>query len=71
MVNVLPVAVNMELELDKFNLKTEPAVVAQLTGELKSTTAKPEQKSVPVEKLKNQQLPPYSLTIIRIPSRAK
>ncbi len=71
MVNVLPVAVNMELELAKFNLETEPAVVAQLTGELKSTTAKPEQKSVPVEKLKNQQLPPYSLTIIRIPSRAK
>jgi hypothetical protein len=59
------------LELDQLNLKGDTALVAQLAGKLDSKTAKPEEKTVSVDKLKNQQLPPYSLTVIRIQSGAK
>jgi alpha-L-arabinofuranosidase len=71
LVNILPVAINIELELDQLNLKADTALVSQLTGKLESKTAKPEEKTMAVEKLKKQQLPPYSLTIIRIQSGAK
>lgn len=71
MVNILPVSVNVELELDKFDLEAEMAVVSQLTGKLESKTAKPEERTETVKKLKHQQLPPYSLTIIRIHPAAK
>jgi len=71
LVNILPVAINIELELDQLNLKSDTALVSQLTGKLESTTVKPEEKTMAVEKLKKQQLPPYSLTIIRIQSGAK
>jgi alpha-L-arabinofuranosidase len=71
LVNILPVAVNIELELDRLNLKTDTALVSLLAGKLESKTAKPEEKTVAVDKLKSQQLPPYSLTIIRIQSGGK
>lgn len=71
LVNILPVAVNMQLELDQLDVKGDTALVSQLTGKLESKTAKPEEKTVTVDKLKNQQLPPYSLTIIRIQPGAK
>lgn len=71
LVNILPVAANIQLELDQFDLKADTAVVSQLTGKLDSKTAKPEERTETVEKLKHQKLPPYSLTVIRIPPAAK
>lgn len=69
LVNMLPVAVNSNIDLGDIDIKKGSADVTVLTGDHDDEGAKPQTGTVPVAKNFGYQLPAYSFSVVRIPVR--
>ena len=68
LVNMLPVAVESAIDFSSFGLTERQATLFQLQGRPDSKEAKPVQSTLTVSEAFNFPLPPYSLSVIRIPA---
>ncbi|MGE4568950.1 MAG: alpha-L-arabinofuranosidase C-terminal domain-containing protein [Bacteroidales bacterium] len=68
LVNMLPVAVESAIDLSSFGLTERQATLHLLRGRPDSKEARPVQSAITVSETFNYPLPPYSLSVIRIPA---
>ena len=66
LVNLLPVAVETQLDLDEFNLAPRSASMYTLSGHPDDESATPQKSEVDLDNSKSFNLKPYSLQVIRI-----
>lgn len=66
MVNLLPAAANVNINLTGINVTGNTAIQTQLSGNPAGTEIKPVISNIPVAGIFDASLPPYSFTILRI-----
>ena len=66
LVNLLPVAVETQLDLDGFKLDPESASMYTLSGHPDDESATPQKSEIDLDNSKSMNLKPYSLQVIRI-----